>query len=1074
MKKLTLCALLLGLFGFASSWAQTYGSLSGKVSDGDGKPVVGATVRIEGTKLGAISKAPNGTYTVLRIPRGKYIVKVTAISLQPESKTVNISIDEEEKVDFKLSSGAVIQGKTVEVKAKAITANRAGTTKKIDNTSLSSTTRGSLVAAVGVSTQTAGQNGFSIRGGRSSETTIKIDGVDISDPVQGGFGSSAPGNYPMISGLSIQEIQVVSSGFSVKQGDILSGSVNSTTRSGRNDRYEGALQFKMPLPALYGSTQAITVKKVGEDKDTTLPSVKPMGSNRKSYEFVFSGPIPGFNSLTFSLSGFYAGSEFRGAGLGVMDMTQEYADSRREVAKQLWGYALDPSNLGQLPHQKQMIRNLSGKLKYEFNGGANIEVSGEYGFTSQEDGDWSTLYRLDHPVFLKANGDTDRIDNSLLERDMNQTNQNVVIQRLGAKFSLPIDDGSYVEFSGGYVVNRNDIGKKDESKKYGLLDLYDIYQPLDENGDIIIDRYAANDTSIIHNKLDANTYSSVSRNPITGLYEKAEVSGASRNPFGLTDLNFPVHGNDRNLDFRNTTRITFAGEYNSKIEIGDVKTDLLAGFDFESASIRRHYNSLPWDQKPFFDVVGYKTNYFKDKGTATEAFFESPFTPYKGAFYAAANFNYKAIVFQPGVRFDFFNANTYSPPSVRSKDVINDLTNAPKTTLKFQASPRVNVSYPITEKSEYRVNFAMMFKMPELTSLFDNPFGDATRGGQLFGNPDIKPQKVFAYEMGYKSSFADDYVFDVSAYYRDIYNQLGVQYVPAVPDAYSIYTVTEYGNVRGIETSLTKNLSDNYRWEINYRLQKAAGTASNATANFNSAPSIDPFTDKPIRKALTEYPLDYDQTHSLNGTLSLIWGSDEGPSIGGIKLIQNTVISLTAIMNSGLPFTLVDSKGALVSGFYSERLPSDFNTEMHIERKILLKDLIGETMGNTSLAVYLDLFNLLNETYAVSYRFTGGNRSTVLASPDDNGTTFARGIGDFTAQSFYKDIDPNRLETYNNAQYDEFGNRMYNPYADLNLDGVVTQNEKYEGYKKFIATIQTQRGTYKFPRTVNLGIRLNF
>ena len=51
---------------------------------------------------------------------------------------------------------------------------------------------------------------------------------------------------------------------------------------------------------------------------------------------------------------------------------------------------------------------------------------------------------------------------------------------------------------------------------------------------------------------------------------------------------------------------------------------------------------------------------------------------------------------------------------------------------------------------------------------------------------------------------------------------------------------------------------------------------------------------------------------------------------------------------------------------------------------------------------------------------------------------------------------------------------MYNPYADLNLDGVVTQNEKYEGYKKFIATIQTQRGTYKFPRTVNLGIRLNF
>lgn len=1074
MKKLTLCILLLGLICFVSASAQTYGSLTGKVTDDDGKPIVGATIKVGGTKLGANSKAPNGNYTILRIPPGKYEVTITSVGFQTETKNVSISIDEDEKLDVKLSS-AVKVGKTVEVTAKKITQNRGGSVKKIDSEKMSTSTRNSISGVLGLSTQTAGvANGVSIRGGRPTETTIKVDGVDISDPVLGGLGTSI-NNYPMVSGLGVEQIQVLSSGFSVKQGDVLSGSVNSTTKAGKNNKYEGALQFSMPLPALYGKTSEITVKKVGTDQDTTLAPVELNGSGRKTYEFQFSGPIPGFNSMTFSVSGILSDIKYRSAGYEVYDMSQEYADARKTAADQLWGYHLDPINLGQLPHQKQMSKNINGKLKYDINEKMFLELSGEYGTLSYEVGDWTAAYRLDHPVFFKPNGDTDRVDMSLLERDMNQVNQNIFVQRLSGKYNMQLDETSFLEFNGSYVVNKNEVGKKDESKTYGLFSTFDIYEPIDADGDVIIDRYAIPDTSISHNRYDVNTYSSKSRNKITGLYEGGEVPGASKNPYGLTDLNFPTHGNDRQLDFRNTTRIKFDGEYNSRLDLGDVKATVLAGFDFESSTMRRHYNSLPWDQKPFFDVIGYQTNYFKDRGAETEAFFEKPFTPYKGAFYAATKFDYKSIIFEPGVRFDFFNANTYAPPSVRSKDVLNDLSGVPNATLKFQASPRVNVSYPITEKSEYRVNFAMVFKMPELTALFDNAYGDATRGNQLFGNPDIKPQKVFAYEMGYKARVGEEYDLDIAAYYRDIYNQLGVQYVPAIPDAYSIFTVTEYGNVRGIELSLSKGLSDNYRWDINYRLQKAVGTASNAGANFSSSPSIDPFTEKPLKKALTEYPLDFDQTHNLNATLGLQWRSNEGPSLGGIRLLENTGISFTGIFTSGLPYTLVDAKGNLISGYYSENLPSSFSTEMHIERSLPLKDLIGDALGNTTITAYLDIFNVFNETGVSSYRFTdNASRQTVLASPDDNGTSFARGIGEFTATPYYKDIDPNRTETYSASQYDEFGSRYYNPYADLNLDGVVTQIEKYEGYRKFIATIQALRGTYRTPRTVNLGLRLRF
>ncbi|MEP7218060.1 MAG: alpha-2-macroglobulin family protein [Bacteroidota bacterium] len=52
---------------------------------------------------------------------------------------------------------------------------------------------------------TTGQNGYGIRGGRASETQIRVDGVKVGDPFQGGFGATNSGYYPTVSTLSISE-----------------------------------------------------------------------------------------------------------------------------------------------------------------------------------------------------------------------------------------------------------------------------------------------------------------------------------------------------------------------------------------------------------------------------------------------------------------------------------------------------------------------------------------------------------------------------------------------------------------------------------------------------------------------------------------------------------------------------------------------------------------------------------------------------------------------------------------------------------------------------------------------------
>ncbi len=1059
--------------------AQTTGTLSGKVTDDDGKPVPGATIRLEGTTQGAKSKA-DGNYLIAGVRAGEYGVIVTSVGFAPYKGAVSISIGTTTTLNVKMRTKAIETGPIV-IKGSRDLIHRenhgkVNTKSGIDIENSSRTTiQGAVALSSGVTT--AGVNGFAIRGGRATETSIRVDGVEVGDPFIGGFGSTSSGLYPTVSPLAVQEVQVVSSGFSAEYGDILSGVVNSVTRSGRKDRYEGTFRFRTTVPALYGSSEAITVKKVGTDSDTTLPGAKLMGSGSKLYEFGIGGPIPGFDRVTFYITGKYNGIPYSGSSYEVYDMSDEFARQRAGVAEKAWGFSLKPTNLGQLSHQEAMVRNLNGKFKIEVDSNIFVELGGEIGLTSTESGGWSSIYQFDHPI---VNG----VENTALsESDMQQTNQNTIINRANMRYFQNLDAGTYLEVLASWVHHRTEAGKKDESKTYGPFDTYDIYGPEDLNNDNVIDRYALPETDLQLNQYLTDKVSGYARNPITGLFEGGEIGGASRNPYGLIDAgNFPVHGNDRVLEVRESTVLDLKGNYETNFDLGEVKTQVKAGFEVKQTTLRRHENNLPWDPNPFFDVYGFDANYFNGTDTTgtLRDFFSKPFKPIEGALYVSTSFDYKSIVFQPGVRFDFTNPNTKMPPSQRGSvaEVVRALQTAEDASMKFQVSPRIGVSYPITDQSQFRVNFGVMFKMPDFNNLYDNAFGDAQRGNQLFGNPNIDPQKALMYEMGYQAQISEDYYIDVSAFYRDIYNQTGVTYVPAIPSPYIVYSVSEYGNVRGIEVSARKLLSDNISAEINYTLQKAVGTASAPEANYSSLTGgVDPYTGEQQKLPLTEYPLNYDQTHALNASVNFVWGDGQGPTVGGLKLLENSTIGITATYNTGLPYTRETSKGLPTTEFNSQRYPSTLSTEAHLERGFKLRDLLGESVGNLEISFYADVFNLLNYTGPIGVRLSrapGGSRYSITGSADNDGSAMDRSIGDFIATPHYRDIDANRPETWDSQQYDRFGTRYYNPYSDSNLDGVVTQQERYEGYQRYIATIQTLRSQYQTPRTVAVGFRVRF
>ncbi|MCE7933390.1 MAG: hypothetical protein DYG96_02230 [Chlorobi bacterium CHB2] len=1076
MNRRLLCLAACLVLAPAALLAQITGTLSGKVTDDDGKSVAGATIRVGGTNQGGISK-PDGKFLINGIRAGDYEITVTGVGYQPFKRSVRISVDQVTEMKVTLTTKAVV-GKEITVSAKkdVIVPEQTGTVRKVDGDALAKGSRTSVIDAVALtsSVNTTGQNGFGIRGGRASETSVRVDGVSVGDPFTGGFGSTSARYYPTVSALAVQEVQVIASSFDAQYGDVLSGVVNSVTKSGRNDRYEGSIRFRTQVPALYGMSDAITVKKAGTVQDTTLPGLEVNGSGRQLFDVAFGGPIT--DGLTFFITGAYQPVDFTGANYKVFDMTPEYANSRRAIAEQLWGKgkALSPTDLGHLPNQSARIYNFNTKLKYNLSNSIFLELGGETGLTTREGGDWGSYYKTDNPVFFRdsSNG-VARFDTNtaLVEGDWQSGDENTIINRVLARYFHTLDEASFLEVTGSYVMNKYRFGRKDETKSYGFFSSFDIPDPVDADRNNAIDDYELPSQEIILNPFNPESFSSFRRNSITGFYEGEEAPGASRNPYGLADGNFPVHGADGGIEQRESNTFTFTGKYETFVDLSDIRTLVKVGGDFSYYTLRRYSNQNPYDQNPFFDIYGYESPLLSSKDTTGRIadYLKNPYNPWKGSFYLSTQFSYKSIVLTPGVRFDFMNPNTQSAPPRRGTpgDVIASLDSVGDASMKFQVSPRVGVSYPITDASQFRVNFAMMFKMPDFNLLYDNAYGDAIRGNQIFGNPDIDPQKVFNYEMGYTAQIDGNYTIDISAFYRDIYNQTGVTYVPAVPSPYFLYSVQEYGNVRGVELQAGGNLVDNLSFSLNYTLQKAVGTASSPGSNYGIQQSVDPYTGQQRKAPLFEFPLSYDQTHKLNVQLTANWGNDAGPSIGGIYPLENAYIQFTTVFGSGLPYTRTNTKGEQLGQFNSERYPSSFNTDIHIEKGFKLGDWFGEGFGSSEISFFADIFNVLNNTAAVSYYATTG-------SPDNNGTSLNRQLGDFTAFTFFRDIDPARPETFSANQYDRYGQRLYNPYGDTNLDGVVTQLEKYEGYQRLVSTVQSFRNNYAAPRTIAVGVRLTF
>lgn len=528
-------------------------------------------------------------------------------------------------------------------------------------------------------------------------------------------------------------------------------------------------------------------------------------------------------------------------------------------------------------------------------------------------------------------------------------------------------------------------------------------------------------------------------NPFTGHIEGPAISASSANAYGVVGL-FPVAGNPGGFQLENTGQSQFSGNYT--IQLGSHL--LVAGIDGNIMSIYKYEDDLPWDANPFKD-----------------SFLVHPYT---GDIYVQDKMEFSDITFNPGLRFDIYQPDSKSIPDLYNPTAGGALV---PTSVQTQLSPRLAITYAVTDQTTFNFGYNWYFKEPSLNDVLLSTGGGSitqlalnlARGNQIIGDAGLQAERTKEVDVGFNTQLSDVFAFSITGIYKDLRNEAGLENIasPLLPTSYQIFTDDEYGSDRSVEVVMEKEMADNWSVKFNYTYSSAMGTSSSATDNYSALINQDPSSPVSVLP-LTPFPLDFDRTHVANLLFNINYNQGEGPTLFGKKLLEWFSLQTTTEYQSGTPYTALDTRGAQIGSYNGEREPDYFQTDAMLTRTIPLSDLFGASVSTLFLDLSLEVTNLFDRTTPLYvYPQTGQG--------DNDGST-----GLLSATTEYYN-DPTNIR---GGQIDAFGNLYYNPRIDLNHDGRVSLAEQQTAYNQFRTDNYARSVGYQIPRRVFINFTLRF
>ncbi len=327
--------------------------------------------------------------------------------------------------------------------------------------------------------------------------------------------------------------------------------------------------------------------------------------------------------------------------------------------------------------------------------------------------------------------------------------------------------------------------------------------------------------------------------------------------------------------------------------------------------------------------------------------------PLQFAAYLQDRIEWNDLVVRAGIRLELFDARATIPSDLQNP--ANSITDAPpsypkRTSMKNAIAPRLGFSFPLTDRTSVYFSYGHFYQLPGLGLLYDNAdysiLDELQAGGisyGVMGNPDLKPEKTIQYEFGYKQALSEFFGTQVSFFYKDIRNLLGVEFVDTYTAAsYGRFTNVDFGKAYGFTISLYQKNLNYITSSIDYTLQYAFGNSSDPRETANRAAAGKDPRPRTI-------PFNWDQRHTLN--ISLIYNN---PSL----ITFSTILK----MGSGQPYT-----PEIGTGF-----GADLETNSSRKKSFVLVDLRIERMFSFqtfNFTVFSRIINLFNNHFVNGFVF---------------------------------------------------------------------------------------------------------
>lgn len=908
MRKTALILLIVFLIGVACLEAQTTGRLVVRTRDTAGKPlefvnvvVMSGSRRITGGQTDA-----KGQAIIINIPPGYYTVKVSLIGYDSMSfENVRVQVGQTASVSPVMNRSGyetatvVVQGTIDRVGQDSIGSSRQIEMDRLSDSAVSDVS--DIVSLQAGVTNIGGE--LHIRGGRANEVNFTVDGMSVSDPVDGGSALSVDTD-------AIKDMKVMTGGFPAEFGNAQSGVINIVTKDG-DSFFSGKVEY---------NTDHI----IGEGRNSDL------------LKFALGGPLLPFATqdvkerFTFYLNGAGEWLDGRYKDFYITDPDNDYTFNGLSILEASYPkydpYADRDDILG-IDFSNRNYNSYNVNLKTKF------DISPVQKFTLAARGDRS----YNHP-FSPANYYAWRY--ALQHYAETETEQRQYIgtydQMFGPTMNLKvkasyyskdsyeaprgIDRDEYIYFTidpdnpGPDYINQAAQG----NYGYALVDNDDdgVYDLRDLDGDGVYDV-----GYIPASNWQYRLQSQEDPRPVPGFYAPGTIY-----PNFIDDTTTTINFRS---DFEWQINGTHLAKTGLEIISHDIEKNQMQNFlsiyeDRRQAYLRNIYtlteddltayladHSYVPDELYALEAIGgeptelsdlvpiYKPiDYYNAAKTASGKRDGYSANPWQAAYYLQDKMEWEGMIVNAGLRFDFwYLGSSYkvlqNDGSFASREFDKD------DRFQMMVSPRLGVSHPITERDVLRFAYNYQNQLPQMQYIFTSKTPEDANISDVqitVGNPTLEPQITVTYEVGLSHQISEDYILDMTAYFKNLYN-----YVSTIRErkegeesvTWYRFISEDYGSARGIDVQLEKLLSNFNTWSIAYSLAWAQGNNSRTVIQDETT-------------SLREFPLDWDVRHnaSINYTFRIGRGEEFFvPFTDYILPVDDISANINWSFASGAPYT---------------------------------------------------------------------------------------------------------------------------------------------------------------------------